>query len=357
MNSEPEKSYDDLIAALHSTPDLDDGIVTTYIRLWQLETWLRRMVYVELRARYGDSWSSKIQFHPSHLAKDKVLTHMVTPETTAISYADFSSLCNAIVDEWELFKSYLPKQNIWEARIEEIKQIRNRVAHFRTSHPDDLNRVTQLLRDIDEGIWRFCTSLNNTYSSFSPSNDSTDPVIYEFAYLIPYSPSATVEYAGGAPLKHFESSLELSIRVNRRPWESNNPPPPIVEVAGFIYDVDIHALRNRRFKSDMFLESTKGIHSSVVYIILDAGEDIIRVLLPAVLGKERLVALIEMFVQAAASALTSVYRPENTDFTDWSFKERDRIQRIADRWPEYVIGPIDPIAFLDPDMPCSMFRA
>ena len=34
--------------------------LSTYARLWQFETWLRTMVYVEFRARYGDSWTSHL---------------------------------------------------------------------------------------------------------------------------------------------------------------------------------------------------------------------------------------------------------------------------------------------------------
>jgi hypothetical protein len=39
-----------LHTALAATAELPKRVVVTYIRLWQLETWLRRMVYIELRA-------------------------------------------------------------------------------------------------------------------------------------------------------------------------------------------------------------------------------------------------------------------------------------------------------------------
>jgi len=37
-----------------TVPELPQHILDTYARLWQLETWLRRLVYVELKA-FGTS--------------------------------------------------------------------------------------------------------------------------------------------------------------------------------------------------------------------------------------------------------------------------------------------------------------
>jgi hypothetical protein len=30
---------------------------------------------------------------------------------------------------------------------------------------------------------------------------------------------------------------------------------------------------------------------------------------------------------------------------------------LADEWPEYVLGPSNPLTFLDPEMKCSFFGA
>src|SRR6185436_16762986 len=58
--------------------------------LWQLEVWLREMVYVELRARDAD-WQQPIKkvvqnWPPRSLDSDKRLTHMATRHEGAISY-------------------------------------------------------------------------------------------------------------------------------------------------------------------------------------------------------------------------------------------------------------------------------
>ena len=31
------------------------------------------------------------------------------------------------------------------------------------------------------------------------------------------------------------------------------------------------------------------------------------------------------------------------------------IDALAEQWPEYVLGPSNPLTFLGPDMPCSFF--
>jgi len=164
-------------------PELSEHVLDTYARLWQLETWLRQMVYIELRALAGDDWASRIQGAEKPKEADKFLTHMPTPEENPLSYAQLSELRRIISDDWRLFEPFLPPNNIWEAKLEEVAQVRHRVAHFRTGHRDDLQRVTQLLRDIDQGFWRFCTSYNHPRPVLPPSSD---PVVEHFLHLDPF---------------------------------------------------------------------------------------------------------------------------------------------------------------------------
>lgn len=96
---------------------------------------------------------------------------MATPEEDPLSYTQLSGLRQIIRQEWHLFAPYLPPRNKWEAKVEEVEQIRHRVAHFRAGHADDLSRVIQLLRDIAQGLWRFCTSYNDPQPVLPPSDD------------------------------------------------------------------------------------------------------------------------------------------------------------------------------------------
>ena len=47
-------------------------------------------------------------------------------------------------------------------------------------HRDDLSRVEQLLRDVDQGFWSFCTSYNSRLPILPHSNDK---LAEHFLYL------------------------------------------------------------------------------------------------------------------------------------------------------------------------------
>jgi len=66
-------------------PELPQRILDTYARLWQLETWLRRLVYIELRALRGDDWASNVGDTEKMKQADKRLTHMPSPEEDVLS--------------------------------------------------------------------------------------------------------------------------------------------------------------------------------------------------------------------------------------------------------------------------------
>src|SRR5690606_15325686 len=108
---------------------------------------------------------------------DKRLTHMPTPEDDTLRFVQLSDLLRVIKEHWCLFERYLPPKTIWEAKLEEVVAIRHRIAHFRSLHQYDLLRVTQFLRDIDQGFWNFCTSYNDPHPVLPQTND---PVVAHF---------------------------------------------------------------------------------------------------------------------------------------------------------------------------------
>lgn len=86
--------------ALTTTPEHSDAItdtifrvprerLITYARLWDFETWLRTMVYVELKAAHGDLWDSRLHKRDTsnrHQQADNFLSHMPTSEALPTSY-------------------------------------------------------------------------------------------------------------------------------------------------------------------------------------------------------------------------------------------------------------------------------
>ena len=158
--------------------EVPERALRLYARLWQFETWLRRMVYVELRALLGDAWSRSLR--TTGFTADKRLRHMPTSEMNALSYSQLSALTTLIGDNWPCFEVYFPPRGQWDAKLEEISQIRHRIAHFRVGHVDDYARLIQFLRDVDKGFWTFCTSYNNPQPVLP---QSYDPVVAHFLPL------------------------------------------------------------------------------------------------------------------------------------------------------------------------------
>ena len=102
------------------TRDVPEQSLRTYARLWQFETWLRRMVYVELRALSGDHWAQSIPVDPRPFNADKRLSHMPTREFNSLSYSQLSQLLGVIEKHWDCFQAYFPPQDLWKAKIAEI---------------------------------------------------------------------------------------------------------------------------------------------------------------------------------------------------------------------------------------------
>ena len=62
--------------------------LVTYARLWDFETWLRTLVYVELKSAYGDAWDSHLHQGAKsdrHQKGNSYLSHMPTRETLKTS--------------------------------------------------------------------------------------------------------------------------------------------------------------------------------------------------------------------------------------------------------------------------------
>lgn len=302
-------------------PELPPRILSTYARLWQFETWLRRMVYVELRALEGDDWSKQLRNFDKSLEADKDLVHMPTPEQESLSYAPLSELRRLINENWALFKPYLPPQRLWDAKLDEISQVRNRVAHFRSGHVDDYQRLIQLLRDIDRGFWLFCTSYNDTRRI---SND--DPIA---SRLIAYNPFAkTVERKEGIWIGDaYPDVLSVSVGSLRRPWAAAGQ---IIDgQQGCLYDVTIRAEDRRRFDYERFLKVSKDIHGRVCHLCLEEVASSVRLTFPAVIGATEIIKVLEVAMDAA---MHSVQRGPVFSL------EGKSIQEVADSWPELCWG-------------------
>ena len=96
-------------------PPLPAGRLDCYVSLWQLELWLRELVYLELKSRYGTDWAKYlVGLRPGPQRADSRLTHMPTRERGPLSYITFDSLLKTISKHGRLFAPYLPVRSVWD---------------------------------------------------------------------------------------------------------------------------------------------------------------------------------------------------------------------------------------------------
>lgn len=147
-----------------------------YGRWWQLEAWLRTLVYVELRAARGSNWAEALpKASEVRQQREDGFHYMATPDAqNRLAYADASALFKITLDHWDLFAEYFPAKTVWTGRIEELLAIRNRIGHCRRPHSDDLTRLEQTLRDLDGGARSAAASFNRQWPA---DNTWTDEVV------------------------------------------------------------------------------------------------------------------------------------------------------------------------------------
>jgi len=331
----------------HDVHELPERVLQAYARLWQLETWLRRMVYVELRAHLGDDWKSKVKLKKAEFPQkeDKALVHMPTPEEDPLSYVQLSELCRIVSENRQLFDPFLPPAVVWEGRMKEISQVRHRVAHFRQGNERDLDRVVHLLRDLDKGFWKFITSYNDQHHVLPQDGD---PVFAHFLPLDlrPFVEVKPREWAQVGSIPH-DAWFGVSVAATARPWAKWIE--PVAGQEGIFYDVTIYlrGSRRRHFDYQNWLGNTRRLHKHVTHICLEDHADSIRVTMPAILGEQRVIEIFDHMIDMARSSA----RPG-----EW-LSYKGTIKNVADEWPEYVLEPQHPLTLLTRDMPCSIFEA
>ncbi|MFE3408667.1 hypothetical protein ACFXMT_10095 [Streptomyces mirabilis] len=147
-----------------------------YSRWWQLETYLRSLLYVELRSSYGVDWTSHIgQGATSRQQMDEARKYMATADwEDPLSYLDIGKLFPQLEEHWDLVGPSLMDRETLLARKPELMAIRNRLGHLRRPHADDLSRLQQTLRDLEKGAF----AAYSTYNSYwQIDRETSDPVV------------------------------------------------------------------------------------------------------------------------------------------------------------------------------------
>jgi hypothetical protein len=300
---------------------------------WQLETWLRTLVYVELRAarlEWEQSIKQRVRDWPPHsLQKDKSLHHMVTPHQAALSYLTLGQLWDVISDDdnWPLFAPYFPPKENADVRVQEVKAIRNRVAHFRDPHPQDADRLQLFLSDIDKGIHRFCSRYT---VGRRPRDSADDPVTEHLAqswddigYGIELCPP------DGKWLYAPPPNRQRPLLHARLEWLTHACYAR-ASLQGIIYRLTTSAPVSGTIDVVDFLEGTRSVHKDIIHILLTSDHEI-TVTIPAVHGTERTAELVSIVLSASLNSSRS---------HTWRNLKRARLD-----WPEYVLWPDHVLTF------------
>jgi len=110
-----------------------------YARWWQLETWLRELAYLETRALGLQQWAGLVDPSNKRQRDDSALSHMLGPDSeSTLAFFDYSRLLKLIGERWDLFENALISRASWEGRQSDLGPVRNRIAHARRPHRDDL---------------------------------------------------------------------------------------------------------------------------------------------------------------------------------------------------------------------------
>lgn len=190
---------------------LDEEALIIYGRWWQLESWLRELTYVELKAKYGSLWREKAKKATGWQNKDAEWTHMLGRDTdNLLSYLDFSQLHDLMNSEWELFGPAMPRQASWNGQVDDLLRVRHRVAHFRYPHRDDLGRIEQALRDLERGAFIAAASFNSRGNP-DPKREN-NPLVRDWILREGSDARRLIAHAE----RQYDVSME--IRRSRRPW-------------------------------------------------------------------------------------------------------------------------------------------
>lgn len=311
-----------------------------YSRWWQLETWLRSLVYVELRSAKGASWASELPAgSATRQQKDNEFRYMQTPDAQdQLAYLDASPLLQLTLDQWPLFGSYFPAQKIWTGRIEELKAIRNRIGHCRRPHEDDLDRLEQTLRDLNPGAFRATSSFNNQ----SKSNEDWSDVLVQNWARKTGSEVSLLEHAR----RQYETIFSLAYSC--RPWAEplRSDDEQLGHRVGYVWHARWYFKNGRSFDLAKFWRDI-AIYKDLIMLVCADSESSLQVSFSALEDQQQVSEAIGQIFDAALMHIG--HGPRGVDPVEWA-------RCYADVDPRVHAGT--PWASMDPSWErCSLFGA
>jgi hypothetical protein len=313
-----------------------------YGRWWQLETWLRSLIYVELRARDGTNWAAALPPTAEvRETKDRRYAYMATPDAQArLAYLDFSQLLDLIEKHWPLFGDSLIDRDVWSGRAVELRNIRNRIGHCRRPHSDDLARLEQTLRDLESGTFRAVAAFNRQYA---PAENLDDPLVEAW---VRGQHLAAARLVGHADRQY---DVGFSLRFSRRPWaESLTLGRSVTGRVGHLWHATWYARSGyvdlRKFWQDSYLRR----HRDLIVFVCASGPDNIEISFATVDDPQTVADAIGDCFDGLLYSLRRGTLPDHV-WDTWADRHADLDPRVQVNSPWPIID--------DGTVPVSMFGA
>lgn len=205
-----ESNQDRLIAAMDNGVPIEALVVAA--RWWQLETYLRLLVYIQLRALLGPDWQTPLKQRTlNRAAAASDLAYMASADDDyLLAHTDVSVLFELITTYWKQCQHGIGlPEAVWQGTVAEIVPIRHRIAHCRRPHDDDVARIEQLLRDLEPGANRALRA----YVDWREVNATLDdPVVKDWVGLRNDVAHRLVPHGAGNKGIHF------TLMASRLPW-------------------------------------------------------------------------------------------------------------------------------------------
>jgi hypothetical protein len=249
------ESYDALRAVVPSVMPAQS--IALYARWWQLEAWLRELIYVELRALYGATWLDNLRAASGRQMQDAAYKHMSTADSeNPLAYLDYSQLLQVIGNHWDQFEYALLESGSWSGRQEELKRVRHRIGHIRKPHRDDLGRIEQTLRDLERGAFIACAAYNKR----------TIPRPEKFKDAMTAGWISAEHPTARRLIRHADTQygVALKVELSRRPWASW--PQDLENAQGLLWHADFYS-RDRAVDVRYLWNEIRGIHPLIVHML------------------------------------------------------------------------------------------
>jgi hypothetical protein len=300
-----------------------------YGRWWQLESWLRTLLYVELRAKLGSDWVNALPtVSEKRQQGEQELRYMATPDAqNRLAYTDASVLFRMTLEHWALFEDTLLSKNVWAGRVDELLAIRNRIGHCRRPHTDDLIRLEQTLRDLNGGAFTAISTFNNQGHA---DNNWTDAVTDGWVRGQHKDAVRLISHAE----RQYDTTFEL--RYSRRPWvKLPNQQSTISGVPGYIWHAFWYFRGRRPFQLDRFWKRLEYYCEPILLVCSDSPSSIevsfaaveSPIIVADVIGKCFDAALMSLLESTAAAG----------DDSTWQQWYKDIDPRVLVRSPWTVI--------------------